>query len=74
MTDRLIFIRENNNLGATVTTLIAEEGVMATITSQNPEGLFSLNGYDLIADTVLDFEVNSVYLMKSLVLCSANKL
>lgn len=74
MTDRLIFIPENNNLGATVTTLIAEEGVMATITSQNPEGLFSLNGYDLIADTVLDFEVNSVYLMKSLVLCSANKL
>ncbi|KTF92994.1 hypothetical protein cypCar_00018316 [Cyprinus carpio] len=56
VTDRLIFIRENNNLGATVTTLIAEEGVMATITSQNPEGLFSLNGYDLIADTVLDFE------------------
>ncbi|XP_059402024.1 cadherin-related family member 5-like [Carassius carassius] len=52
----IFFIPENNNIGATVTTLNAEAGVTATITSQDPEGLFSLSGYDLIAETVLDFE------------------
>ncbi len=65
----IVFIPENNNIDDVVTTLIADDGVMARITRQDPEGLFSLNGYNLIADTVLDFEVNTVYLMKSLILC-----
>ncbi|RXN10809.1 cadherin-related family member 5-like protein [Labeo rohita] len=52
----VIFISENNAPGAVVTTLTAQDGVNAAITSQNPVGLFSLNGYDLIADTMLDYE------------------
>ncbi|KAK7121860.1 hypothetical protein R3I93_022830 [Phoxinus phoxinus] len=49
-------IKENNAINAVVTTITAEDGVTARITSQVPEGLFSLDGYNLIAITVLDFE------------------
>ncbi|XP_016117661.1 cadherin-related family member 5-like [Sinocyclocheilus grahami] len=52
----VILIPENNAIGVVVTTLSAEDGVMASITSQNPEGFFSISGYDLIAETVLDYE------------------
>ncbi|XP_016392038.1 cadherin-related family member 5, partial [Sinocyclocheilus rhinocerous] len=52
----VILIPENNAIGVVVTTLNAEDGVMARITSQNPEGFFSISGYDLIAETVLDYE------------------
>ncbi|XP_026057691.1 cadherin-related family member 5-like isoform X2 [Carassius auratus] len=52
----LILIPENNNIGDIVTTLNAEDGVMAIITSQDPEGFFSISGYDIIAETVLDYE------------------
>lgn len=68
----LILISENNKIGDVVTTLNAEDGVMASITSQDPEGFFSIDEYRLIAETVLDYEVNVVYLIKCLVLCSAN--
>ncbi|ROI37053.1 Cadherin-related family member 5 [Anabarilius grahami] len=51
------FIKENNAIGDIVTTITAEDGVTATITSQTPAGLFSLDAsYNLIAETVLDFE------------------
>ncbi len=69
-----LFIQENNNIGDVITTLNAEDGVTAVITSQDPEGFFSLSGNNLIAETVLDYEVNIVYLIKCLVLCSANTL
>ncbi|XP_052453479.1 cadherin-related family member 5 isoform X1 [Carassius gibelio] len=52
----IILIPENNNIGDIVTTLNAEDGVMAIITSQDPEGFFSISGYNIIADTVLDYE------------------
>ncbi|XP_067292706.1 cadherin-related family member 5 [Pseudorasbora parva] len=52
----LTAFKENNAPGAIVTTITAEEGVTARITSQNPEGLFGLDGYNLIAETVLDYE------------------
>ncbi|XP_077066230.1 cadherin-related family member 5 [Siphateles boraxobius] len=51
-----IVIKENNAIKDIVTTITAEDGVTARITRQVPEGLFSLDGYDLIAETVLDFE------------------
>lgn len=59
----VIRIPENNNIGDIITTLNAEDGVTARITSQNPEGFFSISGLNLIAETVLDYEVNIVYLM-----------
>ncbi|XP_073687423.1 cadherin-related family member 5 isoform X2 [Garra rufa] len=52
----IFVMSENNTIGDVVTTLNAQDGVTATITRQNPAGLFSLSGYSLIADTVLDFE------------------
>uniref|UniRef100_A0A8C0YUN6 Cadherin-related family member 5b n=1 Tax=Cyprinus carpio carpio TaxID=630221 RepID=A0A8C0YUN6_CYPCA len=52
----LILISENNKIGDVVTTLNAEDGVMASITSQDPEGFFSIDEYRLIAETVLDYE------------------
>ncbi|XP_058624124.1 cadherin-related family member 5 [Onychostoma macrolepis] len=52
----VIFILENNKIGDLITTLTAEDGVTARITSQDPEGLFAISGLDLIAATVLDFE------------------
>lgn len=70
----LIFILENNNIGDIITTLSAEDGVTAMITSQDPEGFFRISELNLIAETVLDFEVNIVYLIKCLDLCSANTL
>ncbi|XP_067235634.1 cadherin-related family member 5 isoform X1 [Chanodichthys erythropterus] len=58
----LYFIKENNAIGDIVATITAEDGVTATITSQTPAGLFSLDAsldgsYNLIAETVMDFEI-----------------
>ncbi|XP_056128628.1 cadherin-related family member 5 isoform X1 [Rhinichthys klamathensis goyatoka] len=50
------FIKENNPVNAIVTPITVEDGVAVRITSQVPEGLFSLDGNNLIAVTVLDFE------------------
>ncbi|XDV53418.1 hypothetical protein PO909_021920 [Leuciscus waleckii] len=50
-------IQENNAIKDIVTIITpSTAGVTATITSQVPEGLFSLDGFNLIAETVLDFE------------------
>lgn len=49
-------IRENNVVGAVVTTITTEEGVTLTIAS-NPADSFGLNGNDLTAIKVLDYEV-----------------
>ncbi|XP_039525518.1 cadherin-related family member 5 isoform X1 [Pimephales promelas] len=49
-------IEENNPVNAVVTTINVEDGVALRITSQVPEGLFSLDGNNLIALTVMDFE------------------
>ncbi|XP_048014047.1 cadherin-related family member 5 isoform X2 [Megalobrama amblycephala] len=55
------FIKENNAIGDIVTEIKADDGVTATITSQTPADLFSLDAsldgsYNLIAETVMDFE------------------
>ncbi|XP_035593664.1 cadherin-related family member 5 isoform X1 [Oncorhynchus keta] len=53
-------IRENNAVGAVVTTIITEEGVNLTIAS-NPADSFGLNGNDLTAVKVLDYETKTSF-------------
>ncbi|XP_043083751.1 cadherin-related family member 5 isoform X1 [Puntigrus tetrazona] len=52
----LILVLENNKIGDVVTELIVQDGVMASITSQDPEGFFSIRENNLVAETVLDYE------------------
>nr|XP_055048830.1 cadherin-related family member 5 isoform X2 [Misgurnus anguillicaudatus] len=54
--DQFILFKENNTLNAVVTTLTTEADVSVSITNEKPPGLFELNGLDLIAITVLDYE------------------
>lgn len=54
-------IRENNVIGAVVTTITTEEEVSLTIAS-NPADSFGLSGNDLTAIKVLDYEVCYHYL------------
>ncbi|XP_064845999.1 cadherin-related family member 5 isoform X1 [Oncorhynchus masou masou] len=53
-------IRENNAVGAVVTTITTEEGVTLTIVS-NPADSFGLNGNDLTAVKVLDYETKTSF-------------
>ncbi|XP_021454528.2 cadherin-related family member 5 isoform X2 [Oncorhynchus mykiss] len=53
-------IRENNVVGAVVTTITTEEGVTLTIVS-NPADSFGLNGNDLTAIKVLDYETKTSF-------------
>ncbi|XP_064859091.1 cadherin-related family member 5 isoform X2 [Oncorhynchus nerka] len=53
-------IRENNAVGAVVTTITTEEGVNLTIAS-NPADSFGLNGNDLTAVKVLDYETKTSF-------------
>nr|XP_046208431.1 cadherin-related family member 5 isoform X2 [Oncorhynchus gorbuscha] len=53
-------IRENNAVGAVVTTITTEEGVTLTIAS-NPADSFGLNGNDLTAVKVLDYETKTSF-------------
>lgn len=55
--EKIIFFKENNTLEAVVTSLTAEAGVTAKISREVPAGLFSINDLNVIAITVLDFEV-----------------
>ncbi|XP_031689027.1 cadherin-related family member 5 isoform X2 [Oncorhynchus kisutch] len=53
-------IRENNAVGAVVTTITTDEGVTLTIAS-NPADSFGLNGNNLIAVKVLDYETKTSF-------------
>ncbi|XP_024240577.1 cadherin-related family member 5 isoform X2 [Oncorhynchus tshawytscha] len=53
-------IRENNAVGAVVTTITTEEGVTIIIAS-NPADSFGLNGNDLTAVKVLDYETKTSF-------------
>uniref|UniRef100_A0A4W5N8Q7 Cadherin-related family member 5b n=1 Tax=Hucho hucho TaxID=62062 RepID=A0A4W5N8Q7_9TELE len=53
-------IKENNVVGAVVTTIVTEEGVNLTIGS-NPADSFGLNGNDLTAVKVLDYETSTSF-------------
>ncbi|KAL0968135.1 hypothetical protein UPYG_G00262820 [Umbra pygmaea] len=51
----LVTIQENNAVGAVVTTVTIEEGVILTLTN-NADNAFALIGNDVTATVVLDFE------------------
>ncbi|XP_055778323.1 cadherin-related family member 5 isoform X2 [Salvelinus fontinalis] len=53
-------IKENNAVGAVVTTITTEEGVTLTIAS-NPADSFGLSGNDLTAVKVLDYETKTSF-------------
>ncbi|XP_071261203.1 cadherin-related family member 5 [Salvelinus alpinus] len=60
-------IKENNVVGAVVTTITTEEGVTLTIAS-NPADSFGLSGNDLTAVKVLDYETKTSFTVD--LLCS----
>ncbi|XP_010900212.2 cadherin-related family member 5 isoform X2 [Esox lucius] len=53
--EKVTSIKENNVVGAVVTTITRQDGVTLTLTS-NPANSFEMNGNNLTAAIVLDFE------------------